>query len=93
MVAGCGMNAHSCGMVDHALPSGESEIKSMSERLKECLLAQYNLEFIGMGKIPIELLADASVARAFVHRKGVGRMEHLEVRLMRLQEQLEKGGI
>ena len=77
--------------VDHALSNGESEIMWMCEMLKECLLTQSNHEFIGMGKIPIEFLTDASVARAFDHRKGVGMMEYLEVRLMRLQEELEKG--
>ena len=48
--------------------------------LEECLLAQYNLEFVGMGRPPIQRYAGAAVAKSFVHRKGVGRMKHLEVR-------------
>ena len=44
-----------------------------------------------MGKLPIQLLTDATVARQFVHRKGVGRMKHLEVRYMWLQHRLSEG--
>ena len=34
---------------------------------------------------------DASVCHAFANRKGVGRMKHLSVRYMRLQNQLDRG--
>ena len=91
MVAGCRMHNHSRGTGDHALSSGESEIMSASEMLKECLLLQYNLQFAGFGLVPIVLHTDATVCRQFVHRKGVGRMKHLDVRLCWLQEQLAKG--
>ena len=37
------------------------------------------------------IYTDASMARQFVHRKGVGRMKHLEVRHLWLQDQLAKG--
>ena len=47
---------------NHALSSGESEIMSMSEVLKEAKLMQYNLEFCGMGLFPIVLHTDADVA-------------------------------
>ena len=91
MVAGCRMHSHSRGTADHALSSGESEIMSMSELLKDCLLLQFNMQFAGMGKIPIQMYTDASVCRQFVHRRGVGRMKHLDVRHMWLQDMLEKG--
>ena len=64
---------------------------SMSEVLKEAKLMQYNLEFCGMGLLPIVLHTDADVARAFCHKRGVGRMKHLVVRHCWLQEELEKG--
>ena len=89
-VAGCRLHCHSRGTQEHALSSGESEIIAMSEAMKEALLVQFNLEFVGFGKIPIELETDASVARTFAHRTGVGRMKHLEVRHCWLQEQLRK---
>ena len=91
MVAGCRMHSHSRSTPTHALSSGESETMSVSAVLKECLLIQFNLEFVGFGRLPIQLLTDATVAKQFVHRKGVGRMKHLEVRYMWLQQHLAEG--
>ena len=91
MVAGCRMHSHSRTTPTHALSSGESAIVSLSEVLKECLLIQYNLEFVGVGRLPIQLLTDATVARQFVHRKGVGRVKHLEARYVWLQQHLAEG--
>ena len=65
----------------------ESEIMSMSEVLKQAKLMQYNLEFCGMGFLPIVLHTDADVARAFCHKRGVGRMKHLDVSHCWLQEE------
>ena len=48
-------------------PSGESEIMSMSELLKEAKLTQYNHEVCGMGLLPIVLYTDADVAKACEH--------------------------
>ena len=59
---------------------------SASELLKECLAVQNALEFVGFGTLKITLHIDASVARAFIHRRGVGRMKHLDVRFMWLQD-------
>ena len=59
----------------------ESEIMAMSELLKEALLFQYNLMFVGYGELRVVLHTDADVARSFVHKRGVGRMKHLDVRL------------
>ena len=70
MVGGCRLHSHSRTTGQHALSSGESEIMSMSEVLKEAKLMQYN--FV--------LHTDADVARAFCHKRGVGRMKHLDVR-------------
>ena len=36
-------------------------------------LMQYNLEFCGMGLLPIVLHTNADVARALCHKRGVGR--------------------
>ena len=90
MVGGCRIHSHSRGTTDHALSSGESEVMALSE-LKECMLIQYSLEFVGFGKVPIVMYTDATVARAFAHRTGVGRLKHLDVRYMWVQEQLSRG--
>ena len=58
---------------------------SMSEVLKEAKLMQHNLEFCGMGLLPIVLHTDVDDARAFCHKRGVGRMKHLDVRHCWLQ--------
>ena len=64
---------------------------SMSELLKEAKLTQYSLEFCGIGLLPIVLHTDADVAGAFCHKRGVGRMKHLDVRHCLLQEELQNG--
>ena len=86
MVGGCRLHSHSMTTGQHALSSGESEIMIMSEVLKEAKLMQYNLEFCGMGLLPIVLHTDADVARAFRLKRGVGKMKHLDVRHCSLQE-------
>ena len=91
MVGGCRLHSHSTTTGQHALSNGESEIMSMSEVLKEAKLMQYSLEFCGLGLLPIVLHTDADVARAFCHKRGAGRMKHLDVRHCWLQEELEKG--
>ena len=48
------------------------------------------MEFVGWGKLPIVLNTDATVARQFVHRQGVGRMKHLDLRYMWLQDEAPK---
>ena len=78
-------------MNDYALSSGEGEIVATSELMKDGIMVQFNLEFAGMGSLPIQMFTDASVARQFVHRLGVGRMKHLDVRLCWLQDQHKKG--
>ena len=83
--------SHSRTTGQHALTSGESEIMSMSEVLIEAKLMQYNIEFCGMVLLSIVLHTDADVARTFCHKRGVGRMKHLDVRHCWLQEELDKG--
>ena len=84
-------NTVTAGRLDNTRSAVVSEIMSMSEVLKEAKPMQYNLKFCGMGLLPIVLHADADVARAFCHKRGVGRMKHLDVRHCWLQEELEKG--
>ena len=69
MVAVCRMHCHSMTTPGHALSSGESEIMNMSELLKECLICQYNLAFVGLGRLPTQWYTDASVARQSAHKK------------------------
>ena len=63
----------------------------VTEALKEALQMQYSMEFIGFGTLPIDVSVDASVARQFVYKKGVGKMKHLELRHLWLQDLRERG--
>jgi hypothetical protein len=90
-VGGCRMHTHSRSLSPHALSSGEAEIMETIEVLKEAMLLQHTLMFIGLGTLPIEVSVDASVARQFVFKKGVGKMKHLELRQLWLQDLHERG--
>ena len=63
VVGQCCLHSHSRGARTQSLSSGEQEIVSMSEILKDLLLIQFNLEFVGFGRLPIVIYTDASVAR------------------------------
>ena len=58
---------------------------SKSELLEEAKLTQYDLEFCGMGLLPSVLHTDAML----LHKRGGGRMKHLDVRHCWLQEELQ----
>ena len=93
MVGGCRLHSHSRTTGQHALSSGESEINHEHERSFERSqtdAVQY-WSSVGWWLLPIVLHTDADVARAFCHKRGVGRMKHLDVRHCWLQEELEKG--
>ena len=91
MVGGCRLHNHSRTTGQYAFGSGESEIMRVSELLKEAKVTQHNLEFCGVGPLPVVLHTDADVARAFCLKRGVGRMKHLNVRHCWKQEELQSG--
>ena len=64
---------------------------SVSALLKEAKLTPNNLEFCGVGLLPIVLHTDADGARAFCHKRGVGKMKHVDVRHCWLQDELKSG--
>ena len=64
---------------------------SSSELLKEAKGIQRSLEFVGFGNLPIYMSLDATVARNFMRPKGAGRMNHLDIRFMWLQEERANG--
>ena len=37
--------------------------------------------FVGLGHYEIEIKVDSSAAHAFFHRRGVGRMKHIDSRM------------
>ena len=49
--------------------------------------------FAGLGHYEIEVNVDRSAAHAFFHRRGVGRMKHIDSRILWLQDLIAAGGV
>ncbi len=83
---GCRLHSHSRGQDVVALSSCEAEVMAGSETTKEGLMLQHVLEFVGAGHFTSCLKMDSSSARSFMHRSGVGRMKHIDARVLWLQD-------
>ena len=64
-----------------------------SEGIKEALLLQEVFMFAGLGHYEIEVKVDSSAAHAFFHQRGVGRMKHIDSRILWLQDLIAAGGV
>ena len=93
MAEGMRLHAHSRGQASVALSSCEAEVMAASEGIKEALLLQEVLMFAGLGHNKIEIKVDSSAPHAFFHRRGVGRMKHIDSRILRLQDLISAGGV
>ena len=87
------LHAHSRGQASVALSSCEAEVMAASEGIKEALLLQKVLMFVGWGHYEIEIKMDSSAAHAFFHRRDVGRMKHIDSRILWLQDLITAGGV
>ena len=94
LTEGMRLHAHSRGQASVALSSCEAEVMTASEGIKEALLLQEVLMFAGFfGHYEIEVKVDSSAAHAFFHRRCVGRMKHIDSRILRLQDLIAAGGV
>ena len=93
MAEGMRLHAHSNGQVAVALSSCEAKVVAASEGIKEALLLQEVFTFPGMGHYVIEVKVDSSAALAFFHRRGVGRMKHIDFRVLWLRNLIAAGGV
>jgi hypothetical protein len=75
-----------------ALSTAESELLAMTTGVQEGQFARHLLDELGV-KAAVTVYSDSSAARAVVTRRGVGRMKHLAVRDLWLQDQLRDGQI
>ena len=82
MAEGMRLHAHSRGEASVALSSCEAEVVAASEGIKEALLLQEVLMFVGLGHYEIEIKVDSSATHAFFHRRDVGRMKHIDSRIL-----------
>ena len=93
MAEGMRLHAHSRGQAAVALSGCEAEVVAASEGIKEALLLQEVLMFAGMGHYVIEVKVDSSAALAFFHGRRVGRMKHIDSRVLWLQDLVATGGV
>ena len=83
MAEGMRLHARRRGQATVALCGCEAEVVAASEGIKEALLGHY----------VIEVKVDSSAAQAFFHRRGVGRMKHIDSRVLWLQDLIAAGGV
>ena len=78
-----------------ALSSGEAEYYSMVEGVLRAVGLKNVGREIGLDVVDSEMLlaTDSSAAKGFVSRRGGGRMRHMEVRWLWLQEEVRKGRV
>ena len=77
----------------YALSSAEAELYGMVEgvtRAKGLRSLAWELGFRNLGNV-VKLGTDSSAAKSFVNRRGLGKMRHLEIRDLWLQEEVDKG--
>ena len=86
MAEGMRLHAHSRGQATVALSSCEAEVVAASEGIKQALLLQEVLTFAGSGHCAIGVKVDSSAAQAFSHRRGIGRLKHIDSQVLWLQE-------
>lgn len=51
----------------------------------------YNMDFVGLFRLPAILHIDSPVARQLARKKGVDRIKHMDMKLLWAQETLSKG--
>ena len=82
MTEGMRLHAHSRGQTSVVLDSCEAEVMTASEGIKETLLLQEVLMFTDLGHYEIEIKMDSSATHVFFYRRGVGRMKHIDSRIL-----------
>ena len=79
----------------YALSSAEAEFYAMIEAVtlaKGLLSLAVDLGFRGLENA-VRLGTDSSAAKSFVNRRGLGKMRHLEIRDLWLQDEVAKGNV
>ena len=87
------LQAHSRGQASVALSSCEAEVMAASEGIKEALLLENVMMFSSLGHYEIEIKVDSNATHAFFHRRGVGRVKHINSRILWLQDLIAAGGV
>ena len=75
-----------------ALSSGEAEFYAAGKAASEALYARAVLKDLGW-PLQVRLIVDASAAQGMASRQGVGKVRHLEVRYLWLQDLVKSGTV
>ena len=77
----------------HALSVAEAEYYALVEGSTRCLGLQTMLKELGVEAGVVVISTDSSSAKSFASRRGLGRMRHIEVKELWLQEAVRRGRI
>ncbi|CAE8660968.1 unnamed protein product [Polarella glacialis] len=69
-----------------ALSTAEAELLAMNSAVKEALFARSLLEEVGCERLPIRVYSDSSAGLAIASRTGLGRLRHVQVQHLWLQD-------
>ena len=89
MMGGCLVKSWSTTQSTIATSSGEAECYAMVRGASEALGMSAALEDLGH-RVEIEIHVDSTAAKAISSRLGLGRLRHLEVRFLWLQEAVRR---
>ena len=89
MTGGHCIRTWSSTQVPIALSSAEAEYYSMVEGAAKAIGLKAMMEELGFPQVsPVTLLPDSCAARALAARRGVGRVRHMETRMLWLQAEV-----
>ena len=75
-----------------ALSSAEAELMALSAGCQEGQFVESILQELDV-KAPAVLYSDSSAARAIIFRRGLGKLKHVSIRQLWLQDQMRDGRI
>ena len=74
-----------------ALSSGEAEYYAGASAASDSILLKEAIQFLTGRRCQVNLYLDSSAARGIITRQGVGRVKHLQIRALFLQELHKQG--
>ena len=74
-----------------ALSSGEAEYYAGASAASDSILLKEAIQFLTGRRCKVNLYLDSSAARGIITRQGVGRVKHLQIRTLFLQELHKQG--
>ena len=93
MFGGCPIKTYCSQQAVRALSSGEAEYYAMVKAASVTIGIRSMLMDLGVQEGKIVLKTDASAALVIAHRLGIGKIRHIEVNQLWLQEKVYKGEI